>query len=149
MSANMDTNGLPYDWETFFNIPFQTNSNTLALNGSGLTLLQCYQQKKNPVISFSLISSLYTSSQSVTLTPGQGQILYYTLDGSDPTSSPTRILVTSPTTLNFTTSSLLQIIAINGGVTSHIASISITVDQNEASLDLYNRRPKYLLRPVL
>ena len=49
LSAQMDANGLPFDWETYFNIPFGTPSGNLASVGNGLTLLQCYQQKANPV----------------------------------------------------------------------------------------------------
>ena len=46
--ANFDVNGLPFDWETFYGIPFGTNSSTLAPNGDGLTLLANYQQGLNP-----------------------------------------------------------------------------------------------------
>ena len=46
--ANLDTNGLPLDWEKFYGILLGTNPNALAPRGDGLTYMQAFQQTLNP-----------------------------------------------------------------------------------------------------
>ncbi len=48
-SATVDTNGLPTEWEKFFGIPAGTPINTLAPRNDGLSYLQAFQQRLNPM----------------------------------------------------------------------------------------------------
>ncbi|MEI8340803.1 MAG: hypothetical protein WCH43_04595 [Verrucomicrobiota bacterium] len=48
-NATLDSNGLPLDWEEFYNIPAGTSGASLAPRGDGLSYLEAYQQGLNPV----------------------------------------------------------------------------------------------------
>ncbi|MBF0432108.1 MAG: chitobiase/beta-hexosaminidase C-terminal domain-containing protein [Fibrobacteria bacterium] len=61
-------------------------------------------------------TSYFTDSVAVTLTPaGTGDVIYYTTDNSDPTSSPTRILYSAA--VSITQTDTLKFYAINGSST--------------------------------
>lgn len=71
-----------------------------------------------PEVGFSREAGFYSSSLQLTLTPPQGySAVYYTLDGSDPTTSPTRIAYSSPLALSDTSSKG------PGVTTAHVAQI--------------------------
>jgi len=106
-------------------------------------LKQVFDFQFSPVLN--ILTNSYANSQTVTLTPPSGQTYYYTLDGSNPLSSGTRISVTSTSTLTFTATTTLNVASASNNAVSDLA---ITVDSNEALFDAYNRRPRYLLRPV-
>lgn len=69
-------------------------------------------------------STTFTTSITVTLTGENGAKLYYTTDGSDPTTSATRVLYTSTLTFNKTT--VLKAIAEKGGKASDVGTFTYT-----------------------
>ncbi len=48
LAALLDTNGLPLDWETFYNVAAGTDANSVAPRGNGLTYQQAFDQGLNP-----------------------------------------------------------------------------------------------------
>lgn len=146
-------NGLPTSWELQFFGETGLNPN-LTVAGTALTILQAYQQGFTSFTSAALpppivVSEDYLNPQSVILTPASGETYFYTLDGSNPVTSSTRVAITSATSLDFTTTTTLQVVAVEAGYgVSSIASDTITVSPAEEYFDSLDRRPKYLLRPT-
>ena len=70
-----------------------------------------------------LPSGTYVGPQTVTLSGGEGTSIYYTTDGTDPTTSST--LYTGPITISETTT--LRAIAVKDGVSSPVAEYTYTI----------------------
>lgn len=49
LSAALDANGLPLDWERFYSLPVGINANAPAPRNDGLTYVQAFQQGVNPM----------------------------------------------------------------------------------------------------
>lgn len=76
-----------------------------------------------PEVIFSEEAGFFTQGFSLTLTPPSGYTeVYYTLDGSDPTTSASRVLYSAPLTLNDTSSMG------PGATTQHVATAMTSKD---------------------
>lgn len=99
-----------------------------------------YVTRKPEIPTVSLSPGTYTGSQTVTLsTETAGAEIYYTLDGSDPTTSST--LYESPITINESTT--IKAISFKNGVTSAIGTYSYIINipsnnNNLSSITLNN-----------
>jgi len=81
---------------------------------------------------FSLAGGTYTSAQTVTIsTTTTGASIYYTIDGSTPTSSST--LYNGAITVSTTTT--IKAIAIKDGVSSSVATVTYTIDSGGGTTD--------------
>ena len=98
-----------------------------ASNSTTGTLVKIYKEYTavsiaSPVIS--LASGTYEETQSVTITAEAGASIYYTLDGSTPTSESTAYTGA----ISITESCTLKAIAIVGGESSNVASATYTIN---------------------
>ncbi len=64
-----------------------------------------------PSVSSNIGTGTYNGAQTIILTPNEPATIYYTTDGTDPTTSTTRIVYTNPITINNTTT--LKFVAID------------------------------------
>ena len=121
---------------------------------TGLSYLQCYEQglipysiPLAPLLNIAEVS--YSVPLSISLSPSQGEQLYYTLDGSDPATSPSRSIAYGLTNIEFPGSGVLKA----GGWKEFVgigaaSTANIVVTPDETNLNSLNRRPRYLLRPA-
>ncbi len=105
----------------------------------------------------SLASGTYYKAQTTTLTPVTGTVIYYTLDGSDPTSeTSTRKEVAAATPVEITQNTILKVTAkdADGNYTAvetynYFFSPDVTytyVDYNDPDLDDTQRTKAYVIR---
>lgn len=72
---------------------------------------------------FSPAGGIYTSAQSVTISAESGADIYYTTDGSQPSTTSTQYTGT----INITSTTTLKAIAVVSGVSSNVASATYTI----------------------
>ncbi len=83
---------------------------------------------------FSLAEGTYTGAQSVTISATDGATIYYTIDGSDPTSSSTQY----EGAITISTTTTLKAIAVKEGyANSEIASATYTIEENPNTGECY------------
>ena len=84
--------------------------------------------------SFTLPTGVYATGQTITITADPGASIYYTTDGSTPTTSSTPY--TAPVTIN--TSTTVKAIAVQSFATSSVSSVFIQIDPTTAGLPTTN-----------
>ena len=115
VDLDSDGDGLPDAWETANGLnPENSDDASLDLDGDNISNLEEYVHNTNPTVMNAMASPITTPGEGifedavlVTLSPGAGAIgatLYYTLDGSTPTTNSAiynePLLLTESTTIN-------------------------------------------------
>ncbi len=75
LSAVLDSNGLPLDWEAFYHVPAGTDANSPAPRGDGLTYAQAYQQGMSPNDYYYGLSPTLSKVSGDPQTAGPGSLL--------------------------------------------------------------------------
>ena len=75
---------------------------------------------------FSIAAGTYTEAQSVTLTSDTGATIYYTVDGTEPTTSSS----TYSTALNISETTTVKAFAAKGGISSKVVTVEYTINAN-------------------
>ena len=101
-----------------YNVTITFNSNTHAVNAIATEV------QTTPV--FSPAPDTYDSNQDVTITAASGTI-YYTTDGSDPTTSSTRMEYTAPIPLHHEDNFTFKAVAVDGNEVSTVAEADYTI----------------------
>lgn len=101
-----------------YNVTITFNSNTHAVNAIATEV------QTTPV--FSPAAGNYDRNQDVTITAASGTI-YYTTDGSDPTTSSTRMEYTAPIPLHHEDNFTFKAVAVDGDEVSAVAEADYTI----------------------
>lgn len=101
-----------------YNVTITFNSNTHAVNAIATEV------QTTPV--FSPAPGTYDSNQDVTITAASGTI-YYTTDGSDPTTSSTRMEYTAPIPMHHEDNFTFKAVAVDGDEVSAVAEADYTI----------------------
>ena len=119
-----DNNTLNIPQDGLYNVTF-----TLNINSNELTAVATPQFATTPV--FSLASGTYESNQTVTITGTAGTI-YYTTDGSEPSTSSS--VYSAAISLDDEGTYTIKAIAVKDGNTSTVASATYTIKYNDIYL---------------
>ena len=93
-------------------------------------------------VTFSVPEGAYTEAKNVTLGSLSGTTIYYTLDGSDPSSSATRIEYTAPVALNTSGSFTIKAFAISSTAHSSVTQAAYTISLPLTTMDQIFARAK-------
>ena len=108
---------IPKNTKCTFTFDRKTNTLTITKNATQLA-----------APTFSPAGGTFTSAQSVTISAAEGATIYYTTDGTDPTTSSTKYDNNAITVSKTTT---IKAIAVKDGYTSSIASATYTLVEPE------------------
>ena len=138
VASDTDGDGLPDAWETANGLdPANGDDASQDLDGDNLSNLEEYQRGTDPAVMDAMMAptispdgGTFESATSVSLTPGTGTVgatLYYTLDGSTPTTSSA---VYSDSFMLTESATVKAIAVLDGYIDSAVTSASFTITVN-------------------
>lgn len=120
---DLDGDGLPDSWEKHFVGNTSSNASTMAANGNGLTLLQCYQMGVDPRPAVSVTAS------PATLNEGGGSVIFtFARTGSTTAALTVNYALSGAATNGSDYSSLSGVMTIAAGLATGSVSTTILTD---------------------